>query len=235
MSEFLPVYRDRPSIVPSGSGRVFISIHDAEHLRQRGEWKRKLADAHPDRGGTSFGFRKLVKQREQWDAEELQWYAQYGLMLPDASVPTSQPAIPAELLRLADSRTVKTSRRRVAGYLADHPDADDTAIGAALGLSRNVVASNRRRLKRLGPTFTKFSTSMRLFQLLADGQPHTVDACWANAGARSNNEFARALDHLVLRGFDIVREIRPRRGLPPTYRLVSAPLLSSTVHSRPER
>ncbi len=97
MSAALPVYRDRPAILPSAGGRVYISVHDAEYLRQRSEWKRKLADAHPDAGGTSFRFRQAVKARDRWQATEEAWYGQHGLT-PPLPVSTSDARVSATSL-----------------------------------------------------------------------------------------------------------------------------------------
>ncbi len=132
MNAVLPVYQDRPAIVPGPDGwRIYISVHDAEYLRQRAEWKRKLADAHPDAGGTSFRFRQAVKARDRWEADEEAWYAQHGLTLPpvSSSTPVSETGLNDLLARVPDGAgrpqtaphpvTRMTGQRRMLTLLAD--------------------------------------------------------------------------------------------------------------------
>jgi hypothetical protein len=205
-------------VVPHEGGRIYISVHDAEYLRQRAEWKRKLAEAHPDSPtGSAFAFRRLISQRAKWDDAEVQWYAQHGLTPPDTSTPKALD-IPAHLLELAEGRQGMLSRRRVAAYLAEHPDATNQQIADGVGISRGAAEQSRRRLQTIGPTFTQPSRSQTLFRLLADGQPHATCVCLAAIG--SGSLLGKAVRVLRNQGFDIVTE---RRGKTSSYRLVSAP------------
>jgi hypothetical protein len=112
MSAALPVYRDRPAIVPSpdGRGRVYISVHDAEYLRQKSEWRRKLFEAHPDHGGSDLRFHRTRRQQKAWEQSEADWYAQYRLTPPlvspraviDATVPQRGRKPPTVVQRLLD-------------------------------------------------------------------------------------------------------------------------------------
>ena len=108
MSEvaMIPTLRGRPSVVRSGNCSVYVSVHDAEHLRLRREWKRKLAYYHHDAiksrwqtaaaGGAcwarqlltrqqAFGatFRQLQAGHEAWLRAERVWYARLSLEPPE--------------------------------------------------------------------------------------------------------------------------------------------------------
>lgn len=52
-------------------------------MRQRAAWKHKLANAHPDRGGSADRFRRLDQARRKWQFNEAAWYARHGLLPPD--------------------------------------------------------------------------------------------------------------------------------------------------------
>lgn len=110
----IPVRGDRPAIVPWQGGRVFVSVHDAEHLRQRAAWKRELAAAHPDAGGSNLRFDRVRRQRERWDESERAWYAQYGLVPP----PVGEPP-PTRSEALAAWPRARGGTRRLLELLAD--------------------------------------------------------------------------------------------------------------------
>ena len=215
MSLPLPVYRDRPAFIPHAGGRIYISVHDAEYLRQRSEWRRKLAAAHPDSPtGNSFTFRRLKSQRDKWEATEVEWYAQHGLTPPELSTGRA-PSIAPELLALADAGGTST-RARVSAHLALHPDATVNAIADALILSRNAVAVAMHRLRKASPRTP--SRAGMLLRVLADGQPHSHAACAAAINRRHSNELTRALNTLNTLGFDVMSTKRP--GEKVSYRLL---------------
>lgn len=110
----IPVRGDRPAIVPWQGGRVFVSVHDAEHLRQRAAWKKALAEAHPDAGGTTLRFDRVRRQRERWEAAEREWYAQYGLVPPPVG---EKPPTRSEVLAAWPRAWGRT--RRLLELLAD--------------------------------------------------------------------------------------------------------------------
>jgi hypothetical protein len=85
MSEVPAPLPGRPLYVSVHGGRVYVSAHDAFHLEQEREFKRKIRLAHPDRNHyrwASGRTRRLLKARQQFEAEEAQWYAAYGLEPP---------------------------------------------------------------------------------------------------------------------------------------------------------
>jgi biotin operon repressor len=218
----LPVYRDRPTTLPDpeNPGWVdLISVHDADYLRVKAEWRQKLAAAHPDRGGTELGFHRTKKAQEAWSKAQTDWYAKRGLTPPETSSPRA-PLIPADVLALVDARPGKVTRTRVASYRDAHPDATTAEIAKALGLSSNVVGAAICRLRRHGRTFPNPPKSGLLFRLLADGQPHTLAECRIALGMAHHNELSRAARTLRERGFEVVST---RRAGVITYRLLSAP------------
>lgn len=77
-----PAFADRPTVIDYGGGRVFVGVHDAAYLRGLRAWKRKLAEAHPDGGGSAGQFRKVKAAEERWRADELAWYEAHGLLPP---------------------------------------------------------------------------------------------------------------------------------------------------------
>ena len=83
-------FEGRPAVVETANrGRVYINVHDAEYLRKRAEWRKKLADQHPDRSpahhskSSGARFRVLKRQYESWLISEKQWYEQYNLKPPE--------------------------------------------------------------------------------------------------------------------------------------------------------
>lgn len=83
MSALIPVRQNRPAILEHAGGVIYVSLHDAEYLRRKSEWKRLIAATHPDRGGGATTARRLLRQRHAWQQAEDAWYAMLGLTPPD--------------------------------------------------------------------------------------------------------------------------------------------------------
>lgn len=64
---------------------LYLHIHDAEYMRERAAWRRKLAATHPDAGGAAWRFREVSKARRAWIAREVIFYARLGLTPPDGA------------------------------------------------------------------------------------------------------------------------------------------------------
>ena len=75
---------DRDPVITIDGCRIYLHIHDAEYLRQKAEWKRRLSAAHPDHGGSSAEFIRLTGQRQAWQNAEQIYYARLGLFPPDS-------------------------------------------------------------------------------------------------------------------------------------------------------
>jgi hypothetical protein len=209
----LTTYPDRPAVVPHQRGRVYVSVHDAEYLRQKAEWKQRLAAVHPDTTGHSgFTFRKLLKERTRWEADERAWYAQFNLTPPDVLRPVAEPT--PELLAYAKGRA-SSQRWRVERYLAEHPDANAETVAEALAIR---IQTARVNLFRLRQPYTERGPE-RLLRLLMDGRSHGTDTCRLQL-EMTLGTIHRAVMCLRKRGFDVITE---RRGLRQTYRLVSTP------------
>jgi hypothetical protein len=73
----------RDPVITVKGCRIYLHIHDAEYMRQRAEWKRRLAAAHPDKGGSATAFRSILGQRVAWQRNEALYYARLGLLPPD--------------------------------------------------------------------------------------------------------------------------------------------------------
>ena len=76
---------DRDPVITIDGCRIYLHIHDAEYMRQRAEWKRRLAAAHPDAGGSATDFRSILGQRMAWQRNEQLYYAKLGLFPPDGA------------------------------------------------------------------------------------------------------------------------------------------------------
>jgi biotin operon repressor len=145
----LKTYRDRPHWVPDpdGQGRDCISVHDTEHLRRRSDWKRQLAEAHPDAGGSSFRFHRLVRDRKRWELAEQAWYVRRGLSLPEP---------PREAAPRVTHRRKRTWHTRVSGadrLLALLSDGEPHVLGecrAVVGGTRHATAAAAKRLRAEG-------------------------------------------------------------------------------------
>lgn len=199
MSTLLPVLPNRPAVVPSEGGRVYISVHDAEYLRLRAEWKQQLVDAHPDRAGSSFRFRRLMKARDRWEASETAWYAQYGLRPPEITSRTPRPEEHAALLAIQTH--ADRAPRLVRTYLLTHPEATAAEISKAIAIRLGTINVALHRVRHQIPTPERLP--VRLARVLIDGQPHMVTDC-ALALQVTAASVNRAVLQLRRRGFDIL-------------------------------
>jgi biotin operon repressor len=209
----LPVYRDRPSVVPHEGGRIYISVHDAEYLRLRAEWKQKLADEHPDRTGRSFAFRKLIKQREAWEASEAKWYAQHGLTPPNPPKVLPEPPTTRDVW-VPYPGTGQTYRDVVA-HLQQHPNASNRAIADVLGVSTGAVYMARKRMT--ARQSRPLTPMQRLVVYLSHQQPVTTEQAAGAIGTTPGHIRVMVL-RLRRQGYEILRVTR--HGQPDTYRLL---------------
>jgi hypothetical protein len=194
-------------VVPHEGGRIFISVHDAEYLRQKAEWKRKLAQSHPDvPSGSAFAFRHLIKQRDKWEAEEVAWYATHGLTTPDDhSAPAPPQPTQSSRSRLVTQASGRVSRGyQLRAYLAQFPNATDPEILTALGITKCNLWRIRHMLKHNPPRRPQEDRcAARVVELLADGRPHSASELSVLSGFVVNSIFG-AVRRLRYRGFDIV-------------------------------
>ena len=80
--ELVAQLEGREAVVPHQGGIWYQAVRDAAHLREAKRWKRRLAAAHPDGGGTDKEFVRVQKQCERWHQEEARVYAEYGRVPP---------------------------------------------------------------------------------------------------------------------------------------------------------
>ena len=69
---------------------VDLTVHDTYYLNKKREWKRKLVEAHPDRGGSPRLFRATERRRKAWQAEEWVYYLELGVDPPDGKKPPEE-------------------------------------------------------------------------------------------------------------------------------------------------
>lgn len=74
---------DRPVFVKDANGwSVNIAAHDAWYREERARRKAKIAEVHPDRGGSTKQARAAIKAYHDFLDREDAWYAQHGLEPP---------------------------------------------------------------------------------------------------------------------------------------------------------
>lgn len=220
------LHEDRPAFVTYKRGLVCVSIHDAEYLRQRAEWKRKLRAGHSDAGGTTRQTQKLTKDYAAWKATEHAFYAE--LIDPATGKPLEPPSPPrVHVLTAVDfyrqaRGSVGRTRARIAAYRAEHPDASAPMVAKALGISvgclHTAACRDRRRpLRRSAP--------LRLLEFLADGRPHSLRQCTDAVGATDGTTMT-AVMRLRRRGF-VIRTENNGNGM--MYRLLAPPQEEKTA------
>lgn len=99
MSELILSREGRPAIIEHQGARIFVSVRDQYHIRERKAWKERLFWAHPDRvqTGTSpgrkvyhgsnkkqagQGFIRLYQRYQRWLEEEREYYRSLNLEPP---------------------------------------------------------------------------------------------------------------------------------------------------------
>jgi hypothetical protein len=88
MTELPASLPGRPLYVNIAGGKLYISAHDAFHLKKQREFRRLIRAAHPDRNHCNWApgrTRKLLKARARWEKAEARWYAHFGLEPPTGS------------------------------------------------------------------------------------------------------------------------------------------------------
>lgn len=92
-TDLIPLTGSRPPVLVLDGWTVYVAIHDQEYIRQRTEWRRRLAASHPDKSGLTSEdrgwatanrkFRNLLIQHGAWRFKERCFYWKLGLMPPD--------------------------------------------------------------------------------------------------------------------------------------------------------
>lgn len=136
--ELIPQHQDRPAIIQHDGWTIYVSIRDAEYLRLLKVFKRRLADAHPDRGGSNYKFRKIMGERIRWQCEEARWYAQFGLYPPDGFKHAEVVVERRKLLKATSQYERKVAREK-----ARSNGISESAEGC--GLERRSAAAYHRR------------------------------------------------------------------------------------------
>lgn len=77
------VFEGRPSVVANNGWTVYVSVRDAAYLQTKRDWKRKLAAAHPDRGGAHDAFLAVHQAYTDWHTVAAAEYEVLGLLPPD--------------------------------------------------------------------------------------------------------------------------------------------------------
>jgi hypothetical protein len=104
--ELIPTYNGRPSVVKQNNCTIYLSVHDAEFLRQWRAWRLRLAAAHPDTGGTAVRFRKALVMYREWQYVQAKFYNEVGVE-PPRPLPEPQNRVGATL-RLPETAVCPT-------------------------------------------------------------------------------------------------------------------------------
>lgn len=82
----LPLFPGRPPFVPYQGGKLWILVHDHWYLGRRRGFLEKIKKSHPDRNRhnqATAHTRNLLEQLRSWRELEADWYAQFGLTVPE--------------------------------------------------------------------------------------------------------------------------------------------------------
>ena len=218
MNQLVKVFGvDRPSqIEAEGGGTVNLAVHDAHYLAMAKRWRRLLATAHPDAGGTATAFRRTMERRRVWLGRERRWYAAYHLVppstllareqLPSAHAPWSAKVdVAREILVMEAAETCQTPMEmgRYLGCSRSWAIQLCRRYGLAMGAAGHWRAERRVRL-------------IRCFrQCYCEGQSPTD---WYRAVARQSNRSLLTIYQQVIRYAITPEEVggalarrRPRR------------------------
>lgn len=196
MMELQPTFADYPAYVWEDGWRIAVAVRVQHYLSESKAWKRKLSDAHPDHGGTELGFRRVKAEEAKWRATEDRWFVQHGLSVPTFGCRAS--AQPAGFVHASDtgSRVMAVLKSMgvpaTAAQMLDALEWPNTPY--AIKRLQNVIARLRSRgaaivtisdrqhatsyLLRSDAAYRQpkaDSVIRRLFDLLADGAPHTIN------------------------------------------------------------
>jgi len=86
MTALVPQVGNRPAAIKFNGGWVYLGVHDAAYLHERSAWRARLAQAHPDHGGTRGRFLEVYRQCRLWRRAEQAWYAAFGFEPPRVEV-----------------------------------------------------------------------------------------------------------------------------------------------------
>lgn len=234
----LPVFLDRPASVPYRGGTVYISVHDQMYLARMANWKFRLAQAHPDKGGTSKKFIYLMHLRDRWLEEEEAWYAQYGLKPPSSIKRVAYaPSNWEEVL-------MKPVLHRVLAVLRDGKPHLRKELAKTIGIDPRYAAVAIKRLRHRGyPIVTarkegyilQSDTPTRRIPHIQDGGKgkrtaqvlrFLEDGMWHD-GRELDLKFGHTIRSTIYRlrqrGFDIRMEASVTGGRWFGYRLVALP------------
>jgi len=161
----------RPAILAHNGGIIYISVHDAEFLRRKREWRKKFFDSHVDHGGSDPKMRKVLKDYRCWLTQEKEWYAQYRdehgkpLETPDVAMKAHARAVREVVLGqnrpvlAGDFVRVGGRVGRINHLLSDGKPRTAEEIGQVLGISRSNVVTCISRLRTAGAKIATVSRS----------------------------------------------------------------------------
>jgi hypothetical protein len=219
-------FAGRPSIVerdvPRADGsviteRAYISVHDAQHIRMRGEFKQRLSQAHPDHGGTDSRFRIVKAEQERWLLAERTWYAEYDLEPPlyGGVVRTATPwtavgpppgVVTAVHVFRAHAMSIPARLWRILKDGAVHPTTDFTSVqDGGRRIDPNILGRGISRLRERGATIqgTTLDTGSYAYQLVSS--PATFEHAFG--GSRTNKLAEILADGLVHTRAELCRNL----------------------------
>ena len=198
----IKVHEDYPTVVVDDSGwRTFVAIHNEEFLRMRKVWRERLAQSHPDMGGSFTKFVKVRKEEQKWLEEERKWYDQHKLPLPKSSelkINTRKPIWlshggggPLRVLSILQTGGAH-SRTKLVAELGLTPEAVATAVGRLRNRGARIVTI--KDSKNSSPSYLLLDDNDFLYphmgrcssivaRLLSTGERYTLKTLCDKSGA----------------------------------------------------
>ena len=112
----VPLAPGRPLTVVLDGWTVYVSVHDAEHLRMRAAHRARIKASHPDRGGSPSRCRAAIRAYRSWLASERSYYEALRLPLPTPTRLTPKPLLPRAVCRRSVERRHARQRALIAAY-----------------------------------------------------------------------------------------------------------------------
>lgn len=94
--ELVPTFPGRPVTVRLDEWVVFVSVHDAWHIRERARLKAAIVAAHPDHGGSRTALSEAMEHWTGFQQREWIWYRAHDIT-PPSRLDTSERYAPAKL------------------------------------------------------------------------------------------------------------------------------------------
>lgn len=150
-SALIPAFPGRPAVVRKDDWVVYVSVHDAWHLKERQRRKARIIASHPDSGGTRQKFLTAMEHWRGFVAEETLWYQTHDL------TPPSSLKLPVIASTDLDQRTLKAVREAPGSSFMRLRSRPDSPRGTVLRGS--LVRLHRKKLIEIRLVYGKPGTT----------------------------------------------------------------------------